>query len=140
MPVVNKLFSKTHRGNVGGTLLYTAPEVVNAMIFRSDHCDPKLDVFSLGIILWEIAIGYQPSRTREEIVEGRFATFERDKKVNQLPSHQSSFFSKLTTKKPVPPYPRASIFGPTINKCIKISPGQRASAKDAEKMLKEISL
>jgi serine/threonine protein kinase len=140
LPVVNKLFSKKHQGNIGGTMLYTAPEVVKAMIFGSDHCHPKLDVFSLGIILWEIAIGYQPSRTPEEIVEGRFAMFERDKKASQLPSAQSSFFSKLTTKKPVPTYPRASIFGSTINKCTKVNPGKRASAKDAEKMLKEISV
>ncbi len=69
----------------GGTPLYAAPEVLNAYEqsirakdtaqgeLAKSSCTSKSDIFSLGIIFWEIANnGKRPTRSSAEMYEGAF--------------------------------------------------------------------
>ena len=47
----------TESGTMVGTLLYMSPEQVQA-----EHVDSATDIFSLGLILYELATGQHPFR------------------------------------------------------------------------------
>ena len=46
-----RLGERTQKGYVKGKFSYLAPEQLRG------HCDPRTDVFALGVILWELATG-----------------------------------------------------------------------------------
>lgn len=102
-----------------GTCAYSAPELIAAMRTESECCTPKSDVFSMGLVFWEIATCHRPYRSWEEIKQGTFEEFERDKKA-------------------VPTCPRSSFFGPVIERCIQPEE-KRYSAHETLRALTKIS-
>jgi serine/threonine protein kinase len=134
IPIFGKISSKLHEGLVGGTLLYMAPEVVNAVVLRSDNYEPKADIFSLGLILWEIATTKRPNRSQQEIIQGTFQEFTADQKILKKRVGKTAFFGVPTE----PVYPRSSFFGPIIDKCIRARAGDRISASNALERLQQV--
>lgn len=125
LPLVGSVKSKLLNGQGGGTPQFVAPEVIASYAKSNGNCSElKSDVFSSGIILWHLATNSVPNRTAEEICKGEFKEFTKDK----IPAGQAS--TKSITSKPVYLYPRSTIFGPVINKCIKIKPRDRSSAAE----------
>jgi serine/threonine protein kinase len=67
-------------GKIGGTLPYMAPEQLRAVVFGDldglGHTDPRSDLFSLGVILYELLGGVLPfgvvswERSVDEVAEG----------------------------------------------------------------------
>jgi serine/threonine protein kinase/Tfp pilus assembly protein PilF len=55
-----KLLSSVSPAAIGGTLPYMAPEHLRAFQQRTASTDPRSDVYSLGIILYELLTGRQP--------------------------------------------------------------------------------
>lgn len=59
--------SRTRHGEchrVGGTLPYMSPEHLSAFQARQSLVDPRTDIFSLGVILYQLLSGRQPFPTR----------------------------------------------------------------------------
>lgn len=140
LPGFGTISSKLHRGNVGGTLLYMAPEVVASMCSGSECCTPKSDVFSMGLILWEIATQQRPSRTEKEIMGGTFEEFDRDKNTDRRSITKQRFFGARTVTRSDPTYPQSSFFGAIIGKCIQPKQSERISACETRERLNKISL
>lgn len=140
LPIFGKISSKLHKGHAGGTLLYTAPEIITAMLKNSECCELKSDVFSLGIILWEIATTCRPHRSREEIKHGTFKEFNRDKDASRRRITKQSFFGGTTETLSDPTYPKSSFFGPVIDKCIQPKIDDRISARKTLETLQQISI
>ena len=138
LPLFGEIVVKLHQGSVGGTLQYIAPEAKLAMTRRTECCELKSDVFSMGIILWEIATACRPSRSTEEIEQGTFTEFYRDKAADSKLMMQTSFFG-AKTEIMTPSYPKSSFFGPIIDKCIRPQLNQRISASQTLKTLQELS-
>lgn len=126
-------------GSIGGTLLYAAPEVVDSVIGNGDSCNPKSDVFSTGMILWELATTKEPDRTQKEIINGDFYDFVNDEKKNPKITTQKTFIGFKTTISQ-PTYPQASHFGPIIKKCIQKAPGKRPDAEEVHKELNQLQI
>lgn len=135
LPIFGKISSKLHGGPVGGTFLYMAPEVVNAMVLQRDSCEPKSDIFSLGLILWEIATTKRPNRSQQEIIQGTFQELTDDQKTPKKRVDKTAFFCASTE----PAYPRSSFFGPIIDKCVRARAGDRISANNALERLQQIA-
>jgi len=57
--------SAADRAAVGGTLPYMAPEHIEAFLTRRGALDGRTDVYSLGVILFELLAGRQPFPARE---------------------------------------------------------------------------
>lgn len=127
------------RGTEGGTPNYAAPETVNALIKGKGSADTKCDIFSLGIILWELATGRSPRRTEEEIIEGRFDKFTKEEQKHRRPATQKSFLGsvKRTTE---PTYPKCGFFGPVIKSCIDPKPEKRKTAQELLQKLEQVSI
>jgi serine/threonine protein kinase len=138
LPFFGKIASKLHKGHVGGTLLYAAPEIITAMLAERESCNPKSDVFSAGIILWEIATTNRPNRSVDEIEEGSFEEFNRDKDAGRRRMTNPSFSGSTTEKYIESTYLRASFFGPAIYKCIRREVDDRISARQLFAELKKI--
>lgn len=127
------------RGAEGGTLNYSAPETVKALVKGKGSAGPKCDIFSLGIILWELATGRMPRRAEEEIIEGRFDEFAQEEQQNRRSHTKKSFFGSVTqTTKPT--YPRCSFFGPIIKSCIAPNPEKRNTASELLHKLEQVSI
>lgn len=140
LPLLGKMSSKLHEGRAGGTLLYTAPEIITAMINETECCEPKSDVFSIGLILWELATGCAPTRSMEELEQGTFQAFNADKAAGRERVTKSSFFWSTKETWSDPTYPRSSFFGPVIDKCIKSKAEERLSARRTLEELQQISI
>ena len=140
LPFFGVISSKLHKGHAGGTLLYTAPEIITAMLAKKECCEPKSDVFSAGIILWEIATTHRPNRTIEEMGKGTFKEFNRDKETGRKRMTNHSFFVGTTTTLSNPTYPKSSFFGPVIDKCIQPKAEDRISARKTLEILQQISI
>lgn len=78
------------RATMCGTLDYLPPEMVEA----KDHYDERIDVWALGILMYELLVGSPPF---EE--EYKSATYKRIAKVDlRLPAHVNSEAADLITK------------------------------------------
>jgi len=140
LPILGTIHSKSHEGCIGGTLIYTAPEMINAMAQNKDCCEPKSDVFSAGIVLWEIATNKLPLRNEYERQTGAFKLFDRDKNDGRQRITKSSFFSAANKTETKPTYPQSSFFGPIIDKCIQLKVNDRPSSRKLLENLKQISI
>jgi serine/threonine protein kinase len=140
LPIFGKISSKLHKGHAGGTLLYTAPEIIEAMLAEKECCEPKSDVFSAGIILWEIATTRRPDRSMKEIRQGILKEFNRDKDAGRRRITNQSFFGGITETLSNPTYPKSSFFGPVIDKCIPTELDDRISARKTLEILQQISI
>ena len=63
IPMIGTFCLRWHHGTFGGSRYHAAPEIVRAMLDKTDCCELGSDVFSAGVTLWEIATGERPSRT-----------------------------------------------------------------------------
>lgn len=139
LPILGRISSRLHKGHVGGTLLYTAPEIITAMLANRECCELKSDVFSVGIILWEIATACRPNRSMEEMELGTFKEFNRDKDTSRRRITKRSFFGGTTETWSDPTYPKSSFFGPVIDQCIQSRVDDRISARKTLETLQQIS-
>ena len=73
--------------------------------------DEKIDIFSLGLIFWEIVTTKRPIRTTKEVKNGEFKLLEEEK-------HH---------------YP-GRFFKPLVINCIKFNPKKRPTAEKFEQM------
>lgn len=128
LPLFGKISTKFQPGDVGGTLLYIAPEVISAAIMDEQCGELKSDVFSAGIILWELANHRQPRRSADEIKNGTLLEFHCDKINHCNITTKRSFLGKITVKSTPPTYPKSLFFGPVIDKCLQPHVKDRASA------------
>ncbi|MFO0876608.1 MAG: protein kinase [Gemmataceae bacterium] len=60
-------------GQVGGTLLYMAPEYLAGLQSRQARGTPALDIYALGLVLWELLAGEFPFPRRQ----GAFADLQQ---------------------------------------------------------------
>ena len=136
LSVFGNLTYNQSRGDLGGTFQYLAPEVIQAI--HSGNCNPKSDVFSAGLILWEIATGKPVNRQEHEIMNGTFNAFTQDEKAKTRRVIKSTFWGTQVDTEPT--YPKCGFFGPTIKKCIQPEPGKRCTPRQALEELKQIRI
>jgi serine/threonine protein kinase/tetratricopeptide (TPR) repeat protein len=80
-----KDLSGASTGAIGGTLPYMAPEHLQAFQKRVASADPRSDIFSLGVILYELLTGRQPFPVRTGAIDKVLAEMIEDRrKVPQL--------------------------------------------------------
>lgn len=128
--VGTRITTKVHEGEMKGTLLYMAPEVIQAALKNKTSCEPKSDVYSAGLILWEIMTGCRPNRSQREICQdGTFNEFSNDKTRHAVRGTKYHVFGQNVGETMVPTYPKSQFFGPAINKCVKSNPNKRDSAR-----------
>ncbi|WP_058535771.1 protein kinase domain-containing protein [Legionella saoudiensis] len=140
LPIIGTtLVSGVVKGTEGGTLNYSAPETAKALISGWGSAGTKCDIFSLGIILWELATGRVPRRSKEEILEGRFDEFTEEERQHRRPHTEKSFLGSVThTTKPT--YPNCGFFGPLIKSCTNPKPEKRNTAPELLAKLEKISV
>jgi eukaryotic-like serine/threonine-protein kinase len=77
---------------VGGTLPYMSPEQLQAMLGRTACISPTSDIYSLGVILYEVIEGRLPASTIVSTAESDLASA-----LQQRRSESISFTSKTAT-------------------------------------------
>lgn len=135
LPLIGDIYLNVINGKRGWTDIYSAPEIYNG-----GKIAIKSDVFSMGIILCEIATNKIPYRSYREISDGLYNEFEFDKISNRKRIIQPSFFGIVNTLSIQPTYPKYSIFGPIIDKCLKPIPNDRYSAEEVLQHLQKLTL
>lgn len=127
MPIIGNLATISHKGPAGGTYDYMAPEVISMLESQQNRgCNRASDVFSVGMIMWEIATGQKPTRSQQNKRDGAFPAFKSDQAHCSTTQTTSIFGIKSVKGKP--DYPLSGLFGPVIDKCIQPEPSSRASA------------
>ncbi|MFI4963168.1 MAG: protein kinase, partial [Legionellales bacterium] len=135
VPILGTVYKDMGKGEVGGTLQYVAPEIMRDGMHIIDL---NADIFSAGIILWEIATTKAPERTKHEILTGTFIEFKLDKRAaSKLDT--STMMSRVTNKMQ-PAYPRSAFFGGIINKCIKVEQDSRMSAEELLNAMQNLTI
>lgn len=118
----------SRKGPAGGTYEYMPPEVVKMMDSQQDAgCMRESDIFSTGMIMWEIATGQAPHRSKNDKRVGVFPAFKRDQ-AHCPTTPKTTIWGSTKTKIGKPDYPRSGLFGPIIAKCIEIQPSKRPPA------------
>jgi len=136
-----KITTKIHEGEMKGTMLYMAPEVIRAAQKNETSCEPKSDTYSAGLILWEIMTGNRPNRSACEILQdGTFNEFSNDKASQTTSISRFSAFGQGVGNKTVPTYPKASFFGAAIDRCVQSTPSKRDSSREVLNRLENLSL
>ncbi len=77
----NVLSIRTEHGKIAGSLPYMSPEQI-----RGDDLDPRTDIWSLGVVLYEMLSGERPFVSRNEAVSG-------DNLINRI-QHERPMFLK----------------------------------------------
>jgi serine/threonine protein kinase len=99
---------RTRRGAVLGTPAYMSPEQASG---RSRRSEPEADVFSLGVILYEILAGYRPFQRSETSGSGEQILGHNPdppRKINpRVPRALSAICMKALEEDPADRYPSA---------------------------------
>ena len=134
VPLLGTIAKQATEGPTGGTYQYMAPEVVQ-MLTTQDISAPSRgsDIFSAGVILWEIATQIAPNRKKLDIEQGSFPNFQKDH--NQSRKKESINIWRQKTVVEYKSYPMSQFFGPVIAKCIQPKSSQR---EDATKVLSDL--
>ncbi len=95
-----------------GTPGYVAPEIINSSSKKSTYFDPKVDVFSAGIIFYILLVGHSPfnGKSFQEILE--------QNKLSKI-NFNSTKLEKVPLAKEL------------LQKCLLVDPNKRISAKEA---------
>lgn len=93
---------KMYSEKIRGTLEYIAPEII-----RGAHIDSRVDLYSLGVLLYEIATGYLP--------------FEREKPIDLLKDHLFTIPETPQIKRLI--FPKK--FGEIILRLLRKDPNER---------------
>ena len=105
-----------------------APEIVKMLVTQdAGGCNRESDVFSAGVIMWEVATGHPPARNEHERLEGTFLEFQRDQ-AHCSAKEETTFWGSTKIVKGKPDYPMSRFFGPVIGDCIQPKPSDRSSA------------
>jgi serine/threonine-protein kinase len=107
----------TRTGHIVGTPLYMAPELVHG----SKHAQPSADIFSLGVIAFEVLTGQQP--------------FDRPAIIAHALKEEISIPS-LQKRCPDLPKTLAEI----LERCIRSNPAERPNAQQAAQALAALSV
>lgn len=127
LPFIGKIASISE-GPVGGTYQYMAPEIVQMLeTHAATATERESDIFSVGIILYELAVGSLPLRSKAECLAGAFPAFAQDRSSRPMIEQTTWMMTKIMVKGK-PDYPKTKFFGPIIEKCISPKPSQRDSA------------
>jgi non-specific serine/threonine protein kinase len=117
--------SLTYEGMIAGTTAYMSPEQA-----RGEELDARTDLFSLGVVLYELATGRQPFQrnnaitTIDAVLNSRFAPASS---LNpQLPPSFDSVIARLLEKERDRRYPDAACLRADLLK-VQSSPGQLLS-------------
>ena len=89
------------KDKVFGMLPYVAPELFN---FKSKFppFSKKTDIYSLGVLLWELSSGYPPFGNRAEIgVIFNIINGTREKKILNTPSDYYDLYTACWNENPV---------------------------------------
>ena len=82
-----------------GTIAYTAPE---QLTLRRPRYNEACDVYSLGIVLWELATGDIPYEGLEaDVIRGCVRAGERLDLPDDVPEHFSHWIQQCTAQKPL---------------------------------------
>ena len=100
----------TRAGNVMGTIAYMSPEQA-----RGESVDHRSDLFSFGVILYEMASGERPFKGKSEI-ESLHSTIAQDsqplsQRTGGIPTEVERVVRKAMEKEPERRYPRCRGFG-----------------------------
>ena len=137
MPFLGRI-ALSRKGPAGGTYEYMPPEVVKMLDSQQDAgCMRESDVFSTGMIMWEIVTGQAPHRSKNDKREGIFPAFKRDQE-HRPTTQKTSMWGSTKTVMGKPDYPRSGFFGPIIAQCIETEPSKRPSATKVLDAVKRI--
>lgn len=117
---------------VGGTLPYMAPEQINAFQHRIHSGDARSDLYSLGVILFELLTGRNPFPAHHGSLETLLTNMLQDRRKSPL---------KLRSLNPVATPAVEAI----IRRCLEPDPARRYQAaaelhEDLERHLKQLPL
>ena len=140
MPFVGKIATLSHAGPTGGTGQYMAPEIVMMLVTQdAGGCMRESDVFSAGMIMWEIATGHPPARSEHERLDGTFLAFQRDQ-AHCSTKEETTFWGSTKIVKGKPDYPKSRFFGAVIADCIQPNSSDRPSASKVLDKVQKIQL
>ena len=140
IPLFGKIATLPHEGPTGGTRQYMAPEIVKMLVTQeAGGCNRESDVFSAGVIMWEVATGHPPARNEHERLEGTFLEFQRDQ-AHRSAKEETTFWGSTKIVKGKPDYPMSRFFGPVIGDCIQPKPSDRSSASKVLDKVQKIQL
>ena len=129
-----------HEGPTGGTRQYMAPEIVKMLVTQdAGGCMRKSDVFSAGVIMWEVATGHTPARNEHERLEGTFLAFQCDQ-AHCSTKEEKTFWGSRKIVQGKPEYPKSRFFGPVIADCIQPKPSEPPSASTVLDKVQKIQL
>ncbi len=140
IPLYGKIATFHHEGPTGGTRQYMAPEIVKMLVTQdAGGCMRESDVFSVGVIMWEVATGHPPARNEHERLDGTFLAFKRDQAHCSI-KEETTFLGLTKTVKSKSDYPKSRFFGPVIADCTQPKPSDRPCASKVLDKVQKIQL
>jgi serine/threonine protein kinase len=125
---------QTMPGAVMGTISYMSPEQA-----RGQDLDPRSDIFSLGIVLYEMATGELPFKGETPLDTMHAIAYEEARPVTvirrNLPPHVHRIVSRCLRKKPEDRYPNARALAADLKRLEQdLETGTRRSLPPGERL------